>query len=428
MNALHGLVLLSAAFGLVASSSARIEPSPPPPAHRVLVYTLSAGFEHDVVKRAKPDELSLVEQALVDLGRASGAFEAVPTRDASEFDPEKLARYDLVVFYTTGELPLTEAQCRSLLDFVKNGGAFAGVHCATDTFYAVPEYGEMVGAYFDGHPWHEKVRVKVEDREHVATKHLGESFEITDEIYQFKAPYERSKLHVLTSLDTTNLDTKRDGVHRTDGDFATSWTKDFGRGRVFYTGLGHRPEVWKDERFLRMLVGGFRWAMRDAGTATLSKSEAEYRAYALENTGDPKRGYELFRKPSGPMCIRCHKVNGTGADVGPDLSGIARDDSREQILESILAPSSTIEKGYEAVSIELTNGTQAFGRVLEEGDGMVKLADTNGEMRMIPASDIASRVTSNVSVMPQGLATTLSKPEFADLLSYLMTLKVPAVK
>jgi putative heme-binding domain-containing protein len=315
-----------------------------------------------------------------------------------------------------------------LLDYVKNGGAFAGAHCATDTFYALPEYGEMVGAYFDGHPWHEKVRMKVEDREHVATKHLGESFEIEDEIYQFKAPFDRAKLHVLTSLDTASVDMKRDGVHRTDGDFATSWTKDFGRGRVFYTGLGHGADVWKDARFEQMLVGGFRWAMRDAGTVTLPKREAELRAFALENKGDPKQGYALFRKTSGTMCIHCHKVNGTGADVGPDLSGIALEYSREEILESILAPSARIEKGYESVSIELTNGTLAFGRVIEEKEGALKLADTNGEMRVIQTSDIAARTTSNVSVMPQGLATTLSNSEFADLVAYVMTLKMPAAK
>src|SRR6185369_8899201 len=78
-----------------------------PKEKRVLVYTVSAGFEHDVVKRAKPDELSIVEKALVDLGARTGHFEAVPTRDAASFSAENLAKYDLVFFYTTGELPLS---------------------------------------------------------------------------------------------------------------------------------------------------------------------------------------------------------------------------------------------------------------------------------------------------------------------------------
>jgi putative membrane-bound dehydrogenase-like protein len=229
---------------------------------RVLVYTVSAGYEHEVVHREKPEELSIVERALVDLGKRSGDFEAVVTRDAHDFTPEKLAKFDLVFFYTTGELPLSKDEREALLAFVRNGGAFAGSHCSTDTFYQVPEYGQMIGAYFDGHPWHQEVRVKVEDRENPATKHLGESFAVTDEIYQMKAPYDRSKLHVLMSLDTAALDLSGEAVHRKDRDFALAWTKEHGKGRVFYTALGHRPELWKDERFLAHLAGGFRWAMR----------------------------------------------------------------------------------------------------------------------------------------------------------------------
>ncbi len=246
---------------LATSEAARAQATVAPKPKRVLVYTVSAGFEHDVVKRATPDAPSLVERALVELGKQRGWFECVLSREASDFTKEKLASFDLVFFYTTGELPFAPENQRALLDFVKDGKAFAGAHCATDTFYELPEYGEMVGAYFDGHPWHEKVRVLVDDREHPSTRHLGASFEITDEIYQFKAPYERSKLHVLLHLDPDATDLKKEGVHRTDRDFANAWCKEVGKGRLFYTALGHRPEVWADERFLKHLEGGFAWAM-----------------------------------------------------------------------------------------------------------------------------------------------------------------------
>src|ERR1700741_2378856 len=175
-------------LGCIAAASSpqdRAQESPPLP--RVLVYTVSAGFEHEVVHRQKPEDLSLVERALVDLGKRTGEFEAVVTRDARDFAPAKLAEIDLVFFYTTGELPLSRDQREALFAFVRGGGAFAGSHCATDTFYEVPEYGQMIGAYFDGHPWHQEVRVKVEDRAHASTKHLGESFAIADEIYQMRA-------------------------------------------------------------------------------------------------------------------------------------------------------------------------------------------------------------------------------------------------
>jgi type 1 glutamine amidotransferase len=172
------------------------------------------------VKRSTPAEPSLVERSLVEWGRRSGVFEAVLSRDPASFEKSNLALVRAVLFYTTGELPLSDAQRAALFEFVRGGGGFVGVHCATDTFYGVPEYGEMIGAYFDGHPWHEKVRIVVEDPAHVATPLFGEAFEIVDEIYQFKAPFERSNVHVLLSLDPEHADPKRAGVNRADRDFA----------------------------------------------------------------------------------------------------------------------------------------------------------------------------------------------------------------
>src|SRR5690349_11651124 len=170
-----------------------------PSGKRVLVYTVSAGFEHDVSKRPEPDKLSLVEQRLVEFGQGSRIFEAVPTRDAGAFTAGNLAHFDAVFFYTTGDLPLSEAQREALFAFVKGGGGFAGAHCATDTFPSIPEYGEMIGARFDGHPWHERVHVKVEDPTHAAARWFDASKGVDDEIYQFTAPYDRARLHVLMS-------------------------------------------------------------------------------------------------------------------------------------------------------------------------------------------------------------------------------------
>lgn len=248
------------ALAFVAGCLRQDSDSPPPP-RRVLVYTVSAGYEHEVVRRGEDGGLSLVERAMEDLGRADPAFDVSVTRDADAFDRERLADVDLVFFYTTGELPLSSDQRAALLDRVREGGAFVGAHCATDTFYEYPEYLEMVGGRFDGHPWHQEVRVRVEDRDHPSTRHLDESFAITDEIYQFGAPYDRASVDVLLSLDTESVDVTRDSVRRTDGDFALAWCRSYGEGRVFYTALGHRPEVWADARFQQHLVGGIRWAL-----------------------------------------------------------------------------------------------------------------------------------------------------------------------
>jgi type 1 glutamine amidotransferase len=225
-----------------------------PPKRKVLYLTHSAGYKHPV--------LPVSEQVFKEIGERSGAFEATITQDCSLLTRDVLKSYDAVVFYTTGELPITEEQKAAFLDFIKSGKGFVGVHSATDTFYKWAEYGELIGGYFDGHPWHQEVGVNVEDQRHPATKHLGASFRITDEIYQFKN-YSRDRIHVLLSLDASSVDLTKKGVNRTDKDFALAWRRTYGRGRVFYTALGHRPEVWHDERFQKHLLGGLRWAMGD---------------------------------------------------------------------------------------------------------------------------------------------------------------------
>lgn len=398
-----------------------------PSAPRVLVYTVSAGYEHSVVKRAAPAELSLVERSLVEWGKKSGAFEAVASRDAAAFDKESLARFKAVCFYTTGALPLSIAQRANLFEFVRAGGGFVGLHCATDTYAEVPEYGEMIGATFDGHPWHENVRVVVEDRAHAATSHFGETFEIVDEIYQFKAPYARADVHVLLSLEQQDAWKTREGVNRSDGDFALSWTKPYGAGRVFYSALGHREEVWSDPRFQMHVVGGLRFALRTESRVKLTEQNETRRTHALSSAGDARAGYTLFNRDSGPICGRCHVVNGVGTAVGPDLSSVARRLTAEEILDAILAPSISITHGYGAVAFELEDGTLAVGRVVKETTDAWTIVDPTGTSRTLRRWDVKSHSPSKVSVMPEGLADTLTDDEFRDLVAYVSTLKTPPV-
>lgn len=254
------ILALMALVGWFSSSHAQETRQIP----KILVITESKGFVHSVVKRPKADELCTVEKALIELGKKSGAFEAVVTQDSrAAITAENLAKYAAVYFYTTGELPLSDTQKADLLQYIRSGKGFAGNHCATDTFYKWPEYGNMIGAYFDGHPWHEKIKVIVEDKDHPASKPFGSSFEITDEIYQFKGPYDRKNMHILMRMDTDAV--KKEGK-RKDKDYALAWTKEYGKGRVFYSAFGHREEVWKDERFLAHMLGGLRYAMGDSGS------------------------------------------------------------------------------------------------------------------------------------------------------------------
>jgi type 1 glutamine amidotransferase len=169
-----------------------------------------------------------------------------------------LPSYAAVVFFTSGELELTDTQKQALLNFIRNGGGFAGFHSATDTFYTWPEYGELIGGRFDGHPWVQEVRIDVEDPDHPAMKHLVPSFAITDEIYQFR-DFSRDRVRVLMTLDTSSVDGKAPGVNRTDNDFALAWTRLYGSGRVFYTALGHFEDTWRDSRFQQLIEQSLLW-------------------------------------------------------------------------------------------------------------------------------------------------------------------------
>ena len=224
------------------------------PQRKVLYLTHSAGFQHGV--------LPLSENVLREIGTASHAFELAVARDSSAISRENLRDFDAIVFYTSGELPLSDLQKEALLDFIRSGKGFAGIHSATDTLYNWPEYGELIGGYFDGHPWHQEVAIETEDPVHPATRDLAPTFRITDEIYQFRS-FIREQVHGLLRLDNNSVNLNVPGVNRSDGDFALAWTRPFGSGRVFYTALGHRDEVWQDRRFQQHLLNGIRWTMRD---------------------------------------------------------------------------------------------------------------------------------------------------------------------
>ncbi len=229
---------------------------------RLLVVTHSAGFMHDPVRRPAPDRLSVCEEVVMGLGLITGAYDCTfiyTKEECQKLTPDFLKQFDGFFFYATGDLPIPEEGRKALIELVKEGRGFIGAHAATDALYNYQPFGEMIGGYFDGHPWHQKVRVIVEDKEHPATAHLGDAFEIVDEIYQFREPYSRERLRVLLSLDINSVDVKKG--KRKDNDYALAWVQQFGKGRVFYTALGHSNQVWRDERFQKHLLNGILWAL-----------------------------------------------------------------------------------------------------------------------------------------------------------------------
>jgi len=202
----------------------------------------------------------------------------VEKENCGRVNAETLKKFDVVLFFTTGN-PLNEQEVKDLVAWVKAGGAVAGTHCGSATLYpsgARPwnsGYGELIGAYFDGHPWHQKIKVKVEDPQHAAGKGFKDGDEITDEIYQFRPqPYSREKLHIILSVDNSSIDVKKG--NRKDNDYAIAWCREVGQGRTFYTSLGHRKEVWQDKRFQDHLFGGLNWAVKKApGSASPSAAK-----------------------------------------------------------------------------------------------------------------------------------------------------------
>jgi type 1 glutamine amidotransferase len=255
---------------------------------RLLLITDSGGFIHDSVgfaeqtlKKIGPDYGFEVEcyRFTRDLTNTKAFDEyaarfrkttglTVEKENCGRVNAETLKKFDAVLFFTTGN-PLNQDEIRDLVTWVKAGGAIAGTHCGSDTLYPAKDkpwnqaYGELIGAYFDGHPWHQKIKLKVEDAEHAAGRSFKSGDEITDEIYQFRPePYSRGKLHVVLSVDNASIDVSKG--KRKDNDYAVAWCQDVEKGRSFYTSLGHRKEVWADKRFQDHLFGGLNWAVKRA--------------------------------------------------------------------------------------------------------------------------------------------------------------------
>jgi uncharacterized protein len=258
------LCCLVVGAGLLAQSLEfpRLEPVAPLPKKKLLVIGQVKGFQHDSTSHA----MATIER----MGRVSGLWETYIRTDTQLITKEKLGGnaknlnwFDAILFYTTGELDLTEQQKADFLSFIKEDGkGFLGVHSAADTFYKWPEYGELIGGWFDLHPWNTfDAPIVNEDKESPITKHFPVAFLKRDEIYQFKA-YDRSKVRVLMSLDPAKVDLANKNVRRTDSDFAVAWVSEYGKGRSFYSTLGHTHEAWDDQQIQKMYFEAIKWCLR----------------------------------------------------------------------------------------------------------------------------------------------------------------------
>lgn len=241
-------------------------PAPPSlPAFKKTILLLGAakGFQHDSISDAMV--------TLRNMGKESGMWDAYLRTDyqwITKGDPgangKNLTKFDAVVFVnSTGKMELTDEQKKDLLSYVHDEGkGFVGVHAALDANYDWPEYAELIGGWFDQHPWNTfDAPVVLEDSTFPAVRHLPRAFMKRDEIYQAKQ-WSRDKVNVLLRLDETKLVYENNPrIHRTDRDFAVAWSKMYGKGRVFYSTLGHTNESWSDPDIKTMYFEAVKWVL-----------------------------------------------------------------------------------------------------------------------------------------------------------------------
>lgn len=172
-----------------------------------------------------------------------------------------LKDFAAVVFYTNGETEMTDQQKEDLLAYIRSGKGFVGIHTAAATMYKYPAYADMLGAYFDNHPWGIiTAKIKVERPDFPGMEAFVGQPTVTEEFYQMMAPYDRTKVDVLARIDPASVDLNSPNVHRTDADFPIAWIKNYGQGRVFYSSLGHPDAAWDDPRVQNMYLDAIKWA------------------------------------------------------------------------------------------------------------------------------------------------------------------------
>jgi uncharacterized protein len=251
----------------------------------VLAFTKSSGFEHDVVKTpgGKP---SILEQAVAALGKQH-RFDVTATKDGRVFDSNDFKKYSTVLFFTTGDLttpgkdatpPMSAQGKQSLLDAIAGGLGFVGVHAASDTFHTPPDpddnsnryvahgeqsdpYLRMLGGEFITHgstPRLQTTNVIVNDPKFPGLEGVSSPVSFNEEWYSLKDF--RTDMHVILTLDTKGMT----GEPYQRAPYPMTWARMEGKGRVFYTAIGDRPENWSNPFFLNLLGGGIRWAIRDA--------------------------------------------------------------------------------------------------------------------------------------------------------------------
>jgi type 1 glutamine amidotransferase len=204
----------------------------------------------------------VLDQAAVGVAQVAELHGLAPQRvdDVRTIDSETLRDARALALFTIGETPWSAEQKAAILDGVRAGGlAVVSIHSSTDSCYGWDEYGALVGARFDGHPWTQSFTADVLDGSHPACAHLGPEWEWHDEVYQFRDL--RPDASVLLRVRDGELDLTAPGARSPSFGYPLAWCFTEGEGRVFSTSLGHFPHAWETPAYLQHLVGGLGWAL-----------------------------------------------------------------------------------------------------------------------------------------------------------------------
>lgn len=234
---------------------------PPPRRKQLLVIGDEKGFRHQAITHA----MATIHM----MGRQTGLWDThirtdteALTKKKLEYNARNLNTFDAVLFYTGGNLAMDDSQREDFLSFIRDDGkGFIGVHSASITWTKWPQYVDMVGGTFDEHPWNTfAAPILVEDPEFPGINAFPRAFTLLDEIYQVKN-FSRENTRVLLRLDASKLDLTGARVHRADRDFAVAWAKMYGKGRVFYSTLGHVEDNWDKPEVRTMYREAIKWAL-----------------------------------------------------------------------------------------------------------------------------------------------------------------------
>ncbi len=266
------LLLAGAAAWLGAPSLARAMAAPKGPTKKVLFFTKSSGFQHPVIAQ-KGDNPSHAAKILTELCKDQG-FEVVASKDGRVFEPDQIGQWDIFVFETTGDLtvpgehkepPISADGEKAFYEAIRAGKGFMGMHCATDTFGhhgrrnkgADDPYIQMIGGEFITHGDQQDCKIAIADPEFPGVAagfgKEGKSFTIKDEWYALK--HMPDDLHVIMYQVTEGMK----GKMYQRPNFPITWARAYGKGRVFYTSMGHREEVWSEPMYQALLLGALSW-------------------------------------------------------------------------------------------------------------------------------------------------------------------------